>query len=247
MTHPAGPAPDPGHEDPQADAPVPDIPPVARPEHHRDSARRAVRTRELHLPAGRRIHTSRQRARPYDGHGRHTASDPSSPPRPNDARRDPSRSGDNPDHRPPGTTSSRHHERSRPNAQPECSGNQAVNTDIQTTFGLLALTVVVPSDLDTSRRRRSSRSAASSPASSTGGATTATPSAPNSPHSCTTSNHPRSCAPTWTTRSGDTPPGRSKTRAKASPESASTPRPPRSAANSKCQPALRRSRRPSPT
>ena len=128
MTHLAGPAPDPGHEDPQADARVPDIPPVARPEHHRDGARRAVRTRELHLPAGRRIHTSRQQARPYDGHGRHTASDPSSPPRPNDARRDPSRSGGQPDHRPPGTTGSRHHERTRPNTQPGCSGNQAVNT-----------------------------------------------------------------------------------------------------------------------
>src|ERR1019366_2317769 len=128
MTHLAGPAPDPGHEDPHADARVPDIPPVPGPEHHRDGARRAVRTRELHLPAGRRIHTGRQRARPYDGHGRHTASDPSSPPRPNDARRDPSRSGGQLDHRPPGTTGSRHHERSRPNAQPGCSGSQAVNT-----------------------------------------------------------------------------------------------------------------------
>ncbi len=88
MGHLAGPAPDPGHEDLPAAARLPDPPQVARPEHHRDGARRAVRTRELHLPACCRIRTGRKRARPYDGHGRHTASDPSSRPLPTKARRD---------------------------------------------------------------------------------------------------------------------------------------------------------------
>jgi len=88
MSNPARPAPDPRHEDLQAAARYPDETPAARPEHQRDGARRAVRAGELRLPAGRRIGIRRQRARPYDGHGRYTASDPSSRPRPNDARRD---------------------------------------------------------------------------------------------------------------------------------------------------------------
>src|ERR1019366_5718825 len=66
---------------------------LARPEHQRPGARRAIRTRELHLAAGRHIRTGRKRARPYDGHGRHTASDPFSRSAQNEARRDPSRSG----------------------------------------------------------------------------------------------------------------------------------------------------------
>jgi hypothetical protein len=41
-----------------------DITPVARPEHHRNPARRAVRARELRPPAGRSIGIDRKRARP---------------------------------------------------------------------------------------------------------------------------------------------------------------------------------------
>ncbi len=50
------------------------MPPVTRPEHQRPGARRADRARDLHLPASRHIGIDRQRARPYDGHGRLTAS-----------------------------------------------------------------------------------------------------------------------------------------------------------------------------
>jgi hypothetical protein len=46
--------------------------PVLRPEHQRRVTRRAVRAREPHLTAGRRVRIDRKRARPYDGHGRHT-------------------------------------------------------------------------------------------------------------------------------------------------------------------------------
>src|SRR5258707_3854223 len=42
--------------------------PVPRPEHQRPRARRAVRTGELHVTAGRHIGVDRKRARPYDGH-----------------------------------------------------------------------------------------------------------------------------------------------------------------------------------
>src|SRR6202035_4856755 len=47
---------------------------------------------DLHLAASRHISIDRQRARPYDGHGRLTASDPSPRSAQNEARRDPSRS-----------------------------------------------------------------------------------------------------------------------------------------------------------
>ena len=66
-----------------------DMPPVTRPEHQRPGARRAVRPRDLHLPASRHVRIDRQRARPYDGHGRITASDPFSRSAQNEARRDP--------------------------------------------------------------------------------------------------------------------------------------------------------------
>jgi hypothetical protein len=65
--------------------------PVARPEHQRPGARRAIRARELHPPASGYVGTDRQRARPYDGHG-DTASDPSPRRGQSTAGRDPSRS-----------------------------------------------------------------------------------------------------------------------------------------------------------
>ena len=75
MAHPAQAAPHPGHEDLRAaaarQASRPDMPPVTRPEHQRHAARRAGRAGDLHLPASRHIRIDRQRARPYDGHGRH--------------------------------------------------------------------------------------------------------------------------------------------------------------------------------
>ena len=92
MAHPARAAPHPGHEDLPAPARRPDMPPVTRPEHQRPGARRADRTGDLHLAASRHIRIDRQRARPYDGHGRLTASDPSPRSASNEARRDPSRS-----------------------------------------------------------------------------------------------------------------------------------------------------------
>ena len=92
MAHPARAAPQPGHEDLPATARRPDMTPVTRPEHQRPGARRAGRARDLHLAAGRHISIDRQRARPYDGHGRLTASDPSPRSAQNEARRDPSRS-----------------------------------------------------------------------------------------------------------------------------------------------------------
>ena len=92
MAHLATPAAQPRHKDLPAAARRPDMPPVTRPEHQRPGARRAVRTGELHVTPGRHISTGRQRARPYDGHGRLTASDPSPRSAQNEARRDPSRS-----------------------------------------------------------------------------------------------------------------------------------------------------------
>ena len=41
---------------------------VARPEHHRPEARRAIGPRDLDVLAGRRVGVDRQRAGPYDGH-----------------------------------------------------------------------------------------------------------------------------------------------------------------------------------
>ena len=70
----------------------PDMPPVTGPERQRPAAQRAIRAGDLHLPASRHIRIDRQRARPYDGHGRLTASDPSPRSASNEARRDPSRS-----------------------------------------------------------------------------------------------------------------------------------------------------------
>ena len=92
MAHPARRAPHPGHEDLPAPARRPDVPPVTRPEHQRPGTRRADRARDLHLAASCNIRIDRQRARPYDGHGRLTASDPSPRSAQNEARRDPSRS-----------------------------------------------------------------------------------------------------------------------------------------------------------
>src|SRR2546421_8909837 len=69
MSHPAATAPDPRDED----LPLPllpaDMPPVARPEHHRRRARRALRPRHPDRPSHQRVRTGRQRARPYHGHG----------------------------------------------------------------------------------------------------------------------------------------------------------------------------------
>ena len=51
-----------------------DITPVARPEHHRRPGTTGSPDGGiLHLPPGRRIRIDRQRAWPYDGHGRLTA------------------------------------------------------------------------------------------------------------------------------------------------------------------------------
>ena len=71
VAHPARRAPQPRHEDLPAAAPRPDMPPVARPVHQRLAARQAIRARELHLLASSNVRIDRQRARPYDGHGRH--------------------------------------------------------------------------------------------------------------------------------------------------------------------------------
>jgi hypothetical protein len=59
-----------GDENLPAAAAVPDMPPVAGPERHRNPARRALQARELRLPAGRRIRIDPERARPYHGHRR---------------------------------------------------------------------------------------------------------------------------------------------------------------------------------
>src|SRR5436190_1910797 len=64
-------APQPGHEDPPAPARLPDITPVSRPEHQRPGTRRAARPGELHATASRHVGVDRERAGPYDGHGRH--------------------------------------------------------------------------------------------------------------------------------------------------------------------------------
>ena len=72
MTGPAAPAALPRHEHLPA-PPVSrraDIPPVTRPQPHPPGARRTVQARELHSTAGRHVGIDRQRAGPYDGHGR---------------------------------------------------------------------------------------------------------------------------------------------------------------------------------
>ena len=71
MAHPARRAPQPGHEDPPAPARLPDITPVPRPEHQRPGTRRAGRPGELHATASRHVGIDRERAGPYDDHGRH--------------------------------------------------------------------------------------------------------------------------------------------------------------------------------
>ena len=110
---------EPRHEDLPAPARLADMTLIPRPERHRPGARRAVRTREHHITAGRRIRIDRQRTRPYDGHGRHTASDPFSRSAQNEARRDPSRfkrRRQNPG--PPAAARQQHHQRARPGTRP---------------------------------------------------------------------------------------------------------------------------------
>ncbi len=70
MTDPAQPAALPRHEHLPAPPRRPDIPPVTRPQPHPPGARRALQPREHHIAAGRHVGIDRQRAGPYDGHGR---------------------------------------------------------------------------------------------------------------------------------------------------------------------------------
>ena len=72
MARPARRAPQPGHEDLPAAARLPDITPVPRPGHQRPGTRRAGRTREPDVTAGCGMGIGRERARPYDGRGRHS-------------------------------------------------------------------------------------------------------------------------------------------------------------------------------
>ena len=70
MAHPAPGAPQPGTKIFQY-RPASRTYAGTRPEHQRPGTRRAVGAREPQITAGRRVRIDRQRARPYDGHGRH--------------------------------------------------------------------------------------------------------------------------------------------------------------------------------
>ena len=129
MTHPAPAAPQPRHPDPPAPAARTDEPPVTRPEHHPRPARRAIRTRDLHVPAQLRIHLDRQRARPYHDHRRSPPQIPPHTRRPNQARGDLSHATGNSkilsrDRR----RRQRDRQRARPDTRSRWSSNKAVNT-----------------------------------------------------------------------------------------------------------------------
>ena len=129
MAHPARAAAHPGHEDLPAAARRPDMPPVTGPEHQRPGARRADRARDLHLAASCHISIDRQRARPYDGHGRLTASGSLLAV---GAKRGEKGSftfsRDRKILARTAATRRPHRQRARPDTRPRCSGNQAVNT-----------------------------------------------------------------------------------------------------------------------